>query len=42
MKVKIVFYSMYGHIYRMAEAVAEGAREVEGVEVKLLQVQRMA
>ena len=42
MKVKIVFYSMYGHIYRMAEAVAAGAREVEGVEVELLQVQRMA
>ena len=38
MKVKIVFYSMYGHVYRMAEAVAEGAREVEGVEVELLQV----
>jgi NAD(P)H dehydrogenase (quinone) len=37
-KVKIVFYSMYGHIYRMAEAVAEGAREVEGVSVELLQV----
>jgi NAD(P)H dehydrogenase (quinone) len=37
-KVKIVFYSMYGHIYRMAEAVAAGAREVEGVEVELLQV----
>jgi len=37
-KVKIVFYSMYGHVYRMAEAVAEGAREVEGVEVELLQV----
>jgi NAD(P)H dehydrogenase (quinone) len=29
---------MYGHIYRMAEAVAEGAREVEGSEVELLQV----
>ena len=29
---------MYGHIYRMAEAVAAGAREVEGVEVELLQV----
>lgn len=29
---------MYGHIYRMAEAVAEGAREVEGSEVSLLQV----
>ena len=29
---------MYGHIYRMAEAVAEGAREIEGAEVKLFQV----
>ena len=29
---------MYGHIYRMAEAVAEGAREVEGAEVGLFQV----
>ena len=38
MNVKVVFYSMYGHIYRMAEAVAEGAREVEGAEVELLQV----
>ena len=38
MKVKIVFYSMYGHIYKMAEAVAEGAREVEGASVELLQV----
>jgi len=41
MKVKIVFYSMYGHIYRMAEAVAQGAREVEGAEVELLQVQEL-
>ena len=38
MKVRVIFYSMYGHIYRMAEAVAEGAREVEGAEVELLQV----
>ncbi len=38
MKVKVIFYSMYGHIYTMAEAVAEGAREVEGAEVELLQV----
>jgi NAD(P)H:quinone oxidoreductase type IV len=37
-RVKIVFYSMYGHIYRLAEAVAEGAREVPGAEVELLQV----
>ncbi len=41
MKVKVVFYSMYGHVYRMAEAVAQGAREVEGVEVELLQVREL-
>jgi NAD(P)H:quinone oxidoreductase type IV len=38
MKVLVLFYSMYGHIYRMAEAMAEGAREVEGAEVTLKQV----
>ena len=38
MKIKIVFYSMYGHTYRMAEAVAEGAQEVQGAEVQMLQV----
>src|SRR5947209_11547599 len=38
MKIQIVFYSMYGHIYRMAEAVAAGAREVPGGEVSLWQV----
>lgn len=38
MKIEVVFYSMYGHIYRMAEAMAEGVREVEGAEVTLLQV----
>ena len=37
-KVQIIFYSMYGHIYRMAEAVAQGAREVQGAEVSLHQV----
>jgi NAD(P)H dehydrogenase (quinone) len=38
MKIQVVFYSMYGHIYRMAEAVAEGARSVPGAEVGLFQV----
>jgi NAD(P)H dehydrogenase (quinone) len=38
MKIKIVFYSMYGHTYKMAEAVAEGAREITGAEVEILQV----
>jgi NAD(P)H:quinone oxidoreductase type IV len=37
-KVQVVFYSMYGHIHRMAEAVAAGAREVAGTEVSLWQV----
>ena len=37
-KVNIIFYSMYGHIYRMAEAVAAGAKEVEGAEVGIYQV----
>lgn len=37
-KVNIVFYSMYGHIYSMAESVAAGVREVSGVEVGLYQV----
>jgi len=38
MKIFVVFYSAYGHIYRMAEAVAQGAREVPGAEVSLLRV----
>jgi NAD(P)H dehydrogenase (quinone) len=37
-RVQIIFYSLYGHVYRMAEAVAEGAREVSGAEVTLYQV----
>jgi NAD(P)H dehydrogenase (quinone) len=38
MKLLIVFYSMYGHIYRMAEAVAEGAKGVPGTQVDLRRV----
>jgi NAD(P)H dehydrogenase (quinone) len=41
-KIQVVFYSMYGHIYKMAEAVAEGARSVDGTEVSLLQVPELA
>ena len=37
-QIQIVFYSMYGHIYTMAEAVAEGVRSVPGCTVELLQV----
>jgi NAD(P)H dehydrogenase (quinone) len=38
MKVLIVFYSMYGHIYKMAEAMAEGVRSVAGAEAVLRRV----
>ena len=41
MKIKVVFYSMYGHIYTMAEAVAEGAKEVNGAAVELFQVSEL-
>jgi NAD(P)H dehydrogenase (quinone) len=40
-KVKIIFYSMYGHTYRLAEAIAQGAREVPGTEVGIFQVQEL-
>jgi len=36
--IQVIFYSTYGHIYQMAEAIAAGCRRVEGVEVNLYQV----
>ncbi|MBX7075268.1 MAG: NAD(P)H:quinone oxidoreductase [Pirellulales bacterium] len=38
MKIQVVFYSMYGHVHQLAEAVAEGARGVAGADVTLHQV----
>ena len=37
-RVLVIFYSMYGHVRRMAEAIASGAGEVPGVEVALRRV----
>ncbi len=37
-KIQVIFYSMYGHVYQMAEAIAAGAREVAGAQVTRLQV----
>jgi NAD(P)H dehydrogenase (quinone) len=37
-KVLVLYYSSYGHIETMAEAVAEGARSVEGCSVDLKRV----
>jgi NAD(P)H:quinone oxidoreductase type IV len=41
-KIQVVFYSMYGHIYKMAEAVAAGAREAADTEVSVYQVAELA
>jgi NAD(P)H dehydrogenase (quinone) len=38
MKLLVLFYSTYGHIYRLAQAIADGAREVPGVDVVLKRV----
>ena len=38
MKVLIVFYSTYGHIFKMAEAVAEGVNEVVGAEAYIRRI----
>jgi len=36
--LKIIFYSMYGHIYKLTESVAAGAKEVAGVNVEIYRV----
>ena len=38
MNILIVYYSTYGHVHKMAEAVAEGARKIEGAEVVMRRV----
>jgi NAD(P)H dehydrogenase (quinone) len=37
-RIQVVFHSLYTHVYQLAEAVAAGAREVSGTEVRLAQV----
>ncbi len=37
-KILILYYSMHGHVEKMAQAVAEGARTVEGAEVDIKRV----
>ncbi|MCF7913824.1 MAG: NAD(P)H:quinone oxidoreductase [Spirochaetaceae bacterium] len=38
MKVLVLFYSSYGHMYQMAQSALAGAEEVEGSEVKIMRV----
>lgn len=37
-KILVLYYSMYGHIETLAQAIAEGARSVEGAEVTIKRV----
>ena len=37
-RILVLYYSMYGHIEAMADAVAEGARRVEGVQLSLIHI----
>lgn len=37
-RVQVIFHSIYGHVYKLAEAVAEGARGA-GADVQLLRVE---
>lgn len=37
-KLLVLYYSSYGHVETMANAVAEGARSVAGVEVTVKRV----
>ena len=38
MKILIVYYSTYGHVHQMAQAIAEGAGQVDGAEVEMRRV----
>ena len=38
MKVLIVYYSTYGHVHKMAEAVAEGVGKINGAEAVMRRV----
>lgn len=38
MIIKIVYYSMYGHIHTMAQAMAEGVAQIEGARVDMRRV----
>ena len=39
MKILVVYYSMYGHVLKLARAAAEGVRSVKGAQVVLRRVQ---
>jgi len=39
MKILVVYYSLYGHVFKLAQAVKEGAQSVKGAEVLFRRVE---
>src|SRR5439155_13569820 len=37
-KIQVIFYSMYGHVYQLAEAIAQGTREIPNTDMQVMQV----
>lgn len=37
-KVQVIFYSTYGHVFHLAEAIVQGCKEVAGTDVQLFRV----
>ncbi len=42
MKILVVYYSRYGHILKMAQAVGKGVQEVSGTELVMRRVAEFA
>lgn len=40
-KIQVIFYSMYGHIYKMAKSIVKGAKLIKGTEVDLYRVSEL-
>jgi len=36
--IQVIFYSMFGHVYQLAQAIVEGASQVSGANVSLFKV----
>ncbi len=37
-RILVTYYSTYGHVFRMAQAVVEGARSIPGTDVRLCRI----
>jgi NAD(P)H dehydrogenase (quinone) len=42
MNIYVIFYSEHGHVFRLAQAIAEGAQSVDGASVRLFQTEKLA